>query len=313
MEIIELVDRIRRHGAAVEQAARQRDVRAELASAMRAWFAGELGRISPGKHQPMDTVLGERVGLPHTAELLSKRSGAMRFYGRTSEVERQRGGTKIRCALNCREASPAKLRKAFKRVHDVQLRQMRNSDLKTAGIVLEADVLADGTVDLLCVVTDPTAALKVSERAYTGCLVSLDGDEISDISLVDSPAGFLEKAGRPGGEVIAKICDGGGSVKDKDWRKAEKMAKRLGGTAAQYFDALKKVKPIMAQALPPAVERALQQRQAAEDAYRERPTDFTKAQFARADAATRVAVIGSQRPAAVGDTGLIGFLRHGRP
>ena len=71
MEIIELVDRIRRHGAAVEQAARQRDVRAELASAMRAWFAGELGRISPGKHQPMDTVLGERVGLPHTAELLS--------------------------------------------------------------------------------------------------------------------------------------------------------------------------------------------------------------------------------------------------
>src|SRR5262245_30205946 len=93
-----------------EEARRARDVRGELAAAMRAWFAGpELERLHPVASQPTDTVLGERIGLPHTGELISKRSSqTMRVYGRVSQIEKQRWGSKIRCALNCREVSPLK-------------------------------------------------------------------------------------------------------------------------------------------------------------------------------------------------------------
>jgi hypothetical protein len=309
--MLQLIADLQWHREAEEQR-RQNDARAELASTMRYWFSGELARLWPGKNQLSDTVLGNRIGLPHTGELLHKASRAMRFYGRTSEVERKPRGTRVRVALNCRDATPAKLRRAFAKVDKLQLRQMRNADLKTAGLVLDADVNDDGIVDLACIVYDPTAALKVAERAYTGVLVTMDGDEIADVSLVDSPVGFLEKADWPDGAVIAKIYNGGGKLKDKDIKLAQRMSKANGLPPAANYDALKKVRPVYAPALPRAVEAALASRQAAEDAFNARPNEFTKAAFVRADTATRIAVIAAQRPAAVGDGGLIRFLRHGR-
>jgi hypothetical protein len=179
-----------------------------------------------------DTHLGSILGM-------RKRLGeTMRFYGRTSEISKQRGGTRIRCALNCREASLKKLRQAFGKMHSHQLRQMQNADLRSAGIVLGTEVDPDGNVDLLAVVTDPTAARKVAERAYTGVLVSLDDDVVSDISLVDSPVAFLEKRAAAGSEVICKLYDGlvrkggniekGSEVTPKQKRKQiEKTAKRM--------------------------------------------------------------------------------------
>jgi hypothetical protein len=310
-EMLQLIIDAQRHREA-EAAQRVRDVRADLAAAMREWFAHvELPRLRPGKDQLSDTVLGERIGLPHTAELWHKASRVMRFYGRTSEIENERWGAKIRCSMNCRELSAAKLRKAFERVRDTQLRQMRNPDLKAAGFVLSAAVRGDGFVDLTAVVTDATAAMKARERAYTGVLLTMDGDEISDVSLVDSPAGFLEKGARPDGQVIAKIYDGGSDL--NDWKRAKKMARERGGSREEYFRALQRVEKAYAPALPPMVESALRERQRAEDAYHERPNEFTKAAFVRADTATRIAVMAAARPTAVGDAGLINFLRHGRP
>jgi hypothetical protein len=181
--------------------------------------------------------------------------------------------------------------------------------LRQAGIVLGASVNSDSYVDLDAMVIDETAAQKVAQRTYTGIVVSFDGDEISDVSLVDAPMQFLEKRG---GKVIVKLYNGGGTVKEKDWKRAQKMAKRNGCTAAENYAALQRVQKAYAPALPPAVEKALQERQRAEDAYRQQPNAFTKAAFVRADTATRIAVIGAQRPAAVGDGGMINFLRRGR-
>lgn len=190
-----------------------------------------------------DGHLGSRLGL-------RKRSGqAMQFYGRTSEIEAQRWGTKIRCSLDCRGASIPQLKKAFDRIDNVQLRQMQNAQLRAAGIVLEAIVSADGWVDLVAVVTDPVAMKKVSDRAYTGVLVAFDDDVISDISVVDSPLPFIEKAGRPGGgNVICKIYGGGTDV--KDWKRAKKMTKCYGGTPAENYAALKAVRKSLAPAGP---------------------------------------------------------------
>src|SRR5262249_40061818 len=114
----------------------------------------------------------------------------------------------------------------------------------------------DGTVELLGVVTDPTAMTKISERTYTGVLVSFDGDVIADISLIDSPAAFMEKVGRPArSHVIAKIYDGGDDV--KDWKRAKKMAKCNGGTRAEYYAALKKVRKAVSPVLSPSAQVAV--------------------------------------------------------
>jgi hypothetical protein len=166
------------------------------------------------------------------------------------------------------------LKKAFEQVDRVQLRQMKNADLKAAGIVLRAEVSADGLVDLIGVVTDPPAMTKVAERTYTGCLVSFDGDVISDISLIDSPSAFMEKGSR----VICKIyIDGGVGMKLAVQKAAERQEKA--GKAA--------------------VEFALNHKMTGHD------PGMDLAVFKLLKSATR--------PAAVGEAGLISLLRHGRP
>ena len=264
MEMLGLIERFRHYERIV---ASYPDPVGELARIKADfWVAarGALDCLPVQRGQQCGTRLGKRSALG---------GRRMQFYGRTSEIEAQRWGTKIRVALNCREASPALLRKAFEQVDRVQLRQMKNADLKAAGIVLSAEVTADGLVDLVGVVTDPVAMTKVSERTYTGCLVSFDGDVISDISLIDSPAAFMEKGSRlVGGPVICKIfVDGGGGVK------AKKMAKLA--AAQRQADA----------------ELAKQWREMS-DAER----------FA-------VTYKASRQHAAVGDAALMKFLRHGRP
>lgn len=234
-----------------EEARRARDVRGELAATMRAWLAGELGRLQPAPSQPMDSVLGERVGLPHTGELLNKRStGVTRFYGRTSEIRKQRWGAFVRRALDCRGVPVATLRRAFANVDRHQLGQMTNADLKLAGSVLEAQVTEDGFVELLTVVVDPVAVKKVLERTYTGMLCAFDGDEVASINLIDSPAGFLEKRS----SVICKIYDGGRGL--DDWKMAKQMSRENGLPRAVDHAALKRVRPVREAPLPLSAQSA---------------------------------------------------------
>jgi hypothetical protein len=199
-------ERNRRIAEAMAEAARLHGGRAALEERKYEFWVSALEHLHPVPGQATDTAL--------TDVIIMKRSNTVtHFYGRTSEIIKERWGTKIRVALNCREASASWLRKAFAKVHKIQLRQMRNADLKAAGIVLDAQVSDDGIVDLVGVVTDPIAAEKVSQRAYTGVLISTDGDTISDVSLIDSPAAFLTKGSRPTGEVICKIYNGAKDVK----------------------------------------------------------------------------------------------------
>jgi hypothetical protein len=207
-EIIDAyTERNRRIAEAMAEAARLHGGRGALEERKYEFWASALEHLHPVPGQPKDTALTD-------VPIMKRSNQVTHFYGRTSEIIKERWGTQIRVALNCREASASWLRKAFSRVHKVQLRQMRNADLKAAGIVLDAQVSDDGIVDLVGVVTDPVAAEKVSQRAYTGVLISVDpdGDVISDVSLIDSPAAFLAKAGRPAGEVICKIYNGAKDV-----------------------------------------------------------------------------------------------------
>jgi hypothetical protein len=96
LELLQLLADAQRHQAAEAEARRGRDARVDLAARMRQWFAGpELAQLCPTPSQPTDTVLGDRIGLPLTGELVNKRSsGAMRFYGRTSEIQKERWGAR---------------------------------------------------------------------------------------------------------------------------------------------------------------------------------------------------------------------------
>jgi hypothetical protein len=147
------------------------------------------------------------------------------------------------------------LNKAFGKLHKQQLRQMQNPNIKAAGAVIGADVNADGTVDLVCMVTDPVAQTKVAERAYTGCLVSLDGDEIADISLVDNPAGFLEKASDP--QVLCKIYDGSAKLKQKHLKMAQRVAKAAGVPLADALAVVRGLRKTVAPVLPPSAAAVL--------------------------------------------------------
>jgi hypothetical protein len=121
----------------------------------------------------MDSVLGERVGLPHTGELLNKRSSQpMQIYGRVSEIIREKWGTKIRVALSSSGISPKLLKAAFAKVGRVQLRQMQNAALKAAGFVLDPEITKTGEIDLPAVITDDTAAQKIATRTTPLLIIS---------------------------------------------------------------------------------------------------------------------------------------------
>jgi len=269
-----------------------------------------IASTDPRPEQRADTMLGN---LYADRNLISKRSSEnMRFYGRASQIERQKWGTKCRFALDCRGASPGQLKKAFEQVANVQLRQMQNAELRSAGIVLDAEVSEDGTVDLIGVVTDPVAMTKISERTYTGCLVSFDGDVIADVSLIDSPAAFMEKRST----VICKIYDRGGDVKDPDWKLAQKMAKTNGIPAIENYAALKKVTPVTGPALSPSAWAAVGNYDAAVAAVPGAVDQMAaKAAVGRAVTQCHIEMVKAARSRRVGygDQQMINFLRHGRP
>jgi hypothetical protein len=178
----------------------------------------------------------------------------MQIYGRVSEIIPEKWGTKIRLALNSAGVSPRRLRAAFAKVGRIQLRQMQNAALKAAGFVFEPTITQSGEIDLCAVITDPTAAAKVASRTYTGAVVCFDGDDITDVSLVDSPVSFMQKRSA----VICKVYTRGGrGVPDKDWKRAEKMSKRWGGTPAKNYAALKAVRKAHVPALPTSAQRVL--------------------------------------------------------
>jgi len=221
----------------------------------REWLADYLERVDPWPGQRPDTLLGTKVGL-------KKRSNQpMQIYGRVSEIVPEKWSTKIRVALNSAGLSPRRLKAAFAKVGRLQLRQMQNAQLKAAGFAFEPTISPTGEIDLRAVITDPLAAQKVSPRSYTGAVVCFDGDEISDVSLVDSPLPFLQKGSRASASaaVVCKVFSRGGRrVPDKDWKRAEKMSKRWGGTPQKNYAALKAVrKGPTVRALPASAQRVL--------------------------------------------------------
>jgi Caudovirus prohead serine protease len=207
MEIIEIVDRIRRHSEAETEARRQRDVRAELGSALRAWFAGELHRLSPARHQPADTVLGERIGLPGSGEILNKGfSGMQLFATLTKAVEQPDGSLRVEGIVSSekedeqgeivrasamREAIPSYMRWA-------NLRSMHSLD--AIGRTLALDVGADGVTRIVGKIVDPVAITKIKAGVLQGFSIggsvlereagnsrAISRLALSEISLVDRP------------------------------------------------------------------------------------------------------------------------------
>jgi hypothetical protein len=126
MRVLHILEHNRRVAELMAEAQRRYGGHAELAEHReRFWWAG-LNALEPLPNQPTDTQLD--IG----GTIISKRSSTpMHFYGRTSDIQRQPYGLVVVATVNCREASAAVLNKAFGRLHRVQLRQMRNPDLRT--------------------------------------------------------------------------------------------------------------------------------------------------------------------------------------
>jgi hypothetical protein len=167
--------------------------------------------------------------------------------------------------------------------------------------VIGADVDArDGVVHLKCVVTDKVAAEKFSARAYSGILCSLDGDEVSDISLVDSPAGFLEKRAAPE-TVMAKIFERRPMYKTAfhNCGKAKHAGRHLTKDAADACRAKRLTKraaqvqkAIGPPVLPPSAQRVVDEQQRIQ-ALRQIGTDglIVKSLQERCDQATGVELV----------------------
>jgi hypothetical protein len=149
-------------------------------------MAAYLSAVRLAPNQLRDSLLGSYIAI--------KKGAAMRFYGRTARLERQPHGAIITATIDCAGASPTALKRAFSRAHRVQLDQMMRKDMPAGGVILDADVGDDGRVGLRAVITDPTAAAKALHTVYSGLLIELDGDEVEQISLVDSPSDFVTKA-----------------------------------------------------------------------------------------------------------------------
>jgi hypothetical protein len=252
-ELLQLVERNRRVAEVMAEMQRRYGGYDALASARERFWALGLDALQPLPGQPSDSAIN--CG----GTIITKRSNpSMHFYGRCTEIIKERWGTRIRVALNCREASPAALRKAFARVDKVTLRQMRNVDLRPGGCILSATVGDDSVVELSAVVVDPDAARKVAERVYVGCMASVDDTgEITDVSLVDSPIAFEKASGGPA--LVAKLYDGSVRVKDKDKRRAKRMARINGYSVAENYAYLQKVQRASAAPLWPSAEAALRE------------------------------------------------------
>ena len=206
VEILDLIERNRAIAECMAECARVRGGHAELEAAKYKFWARALELLHPYAGQRADTPLADVV--------ITKRSNQpMQIYGRVSEIIREKWGTRIRLALNSAGVSPKLLKADFAKVGRIQLRQMQNAALRAAGFVFEPTITKTGEIDLWATITDPLAAQKIASRVYTGAVVSFDGDEISDISLIDSPVSFMQKGSTI---IICKVYESEPGMRKSD-------------------------------------------------------------------------------------------------
>jgi len=185
-------------------------------------------RLATAPVQP-DQQYDTRLHEPERGDnFLTKAASTMaRYHGRIRRVERQPYRTIVTATIDCAGMSAAALKRAFAKADDVALDQMMNRTLAAAGVVLESVVGADSRVELRCAVTDRTAAEKAAHSVYSGVVLDIDDGEIDQISLVDTPVGFMKAAGAD--NVICKVYQRSRTVKkqskkDKELRKRAELA-----------------------------------------------------------------------------------------
>jgi hypothetical protein len=167
----------------------------------RKWFVHRLEAAQIGPGQLPDGLLVEDT------TRFTKGSAGMKFFGRTSRVERASDGLVVEATVKFAGIAPDRLRRAFRKIGDIAVDQMTRVDLPAAGRVLSAVVREDAGVAIRALITDAAAAAKALETIYSGLLVELAGDGIDQISLIDTPLGFAKAAG-DGTRLICKIFDG---------------------------------------------------------------------------------------------------------
>src|SRR5215472_16717430 len=109
MEILDLMDRNRLIGEVMAECARLSGGGGALEEAKYNFWVRAFAQMQPEPGQLPDTALTDTV-------ITKRTTGAMRFFGRSSEIRKERWGTLCRFAMNCLEAPPAKLRQAFEKV-----------------------------------------------------------------------------------------------------------------------------------------------------------------------------------------------------
>jgi hypothetical protein len=283
---------------------------------IRRWLAAYLERTNPAPGQPCGTILGTMIGL-------KKGSSVARFYARTHRIEPRNGHLLAEVHVNCNTLPVGRLRKAFDKATSRSLRlgQMRNPDHRAAGLIADSDVSEDGVVELRLAVTDAAAMQKLATRTYSGVVLTLDGDEVSDVSLVDAPVDFVGAFAKRTPEVIAKIYDGGSMKARKLAKRAAKLSRETGQPYHVCLKTLEGLRPIPAPppspSLPASAERALAQKAHADALARSGAVDgyIAKALVSRANDAVGLELVKAarSRPVSYGDLGLINFLRGGRP
>jgi hypothetical protein len=294
-----------------DPAQRARDARAEAASRMRAWFAANLPQMEIAPDQRPDSHIEPYIGLPS----LAKRSiEPMRFYARTHRLERRTGHLLGEAIINCGAVSPPQLRRAFAKAGKLQLKQMRNPDLRPAGFILDSTVGDDGVVNLRFVVGDEAACAKLASKVYSGVILALDDGEIADISLVDAPVDFLGVEKRS--QVLVKVFTNESEVMSKLKKAAKKMSRRTGYPVAACAAALAEVDALRkGPRLPASAAAALGNLDAAVAALPNAQDQLAaKAAVGRAQTQIGVELVKAARtrPVGYGDLGMIDFLRHGR-
>jgi hypothetical protein len=261
--------------------------------------------------------------LPPGTVITKRSTGVARFYARTHRLERRTGHLLGEALVNCNTVPPPALRRAFEKVGRLQLRQMRNPDLRGAGFILDSDVSDDGIASVRFVVTDEAAMQKLATRTYTGLVLTIDdAGDITDLSLIDSPVDFVGEFAKRSGQVIAKVFTNESLKMSKLLKKARKMSKRTGYPIAACADALRQVErnaaleKQRALQLAPSAQRALSNYDTAVAAVPGAPDQAAaKAQVSRAlgDIGVELVKAARSRPIAIGADAMVNFLRHGRP
>jgi hypothetical protein len=143
----------------------------------------------------------------------TKRARMTRHFGRTRRLVRAGASLIAEARVDCSGASVDRVKRAFEWLGEMPVDQMGRRDLPAGGRLLSAFVDDAGQVTARVLITDPVSVRKALGAVYSGVLVELAGDEVDQVSLVDSPAGFTKRA--LGGAMICKVFarKGGAEVK----------------------------------------------------------------------------------------------------